>query len=71
MTFYARTLFNNDGAESGVAVLNEKDEIQAVIRFSDTPFGDDGDLARNLANDTMKFMAEKMNEKINESLQSS
>ena len=69
MTFYARTLFNDDCAESGAAVLNEKDEILAVIRFSDTLYGDDGDLARNLANDTMKFMAEKMNEKIKESLQ--
>ena len=69
MTFYARTLFNDDCAESGAAVLNQKDEIQAVIRFSDTLYGDDGNLARNLAIDVMKYMADKMNEKTNESSQ--
>ena len=63
MKYVARLAFDANGQETSAIVVDEFNDVQAAIRFIDTPYGEDGHLARELALVTMMHMAILMNER--------
>lgn len=62
--YTARIGFNRDGAESGALVEDQNETLQAVILFINTPYGSEGNLARDNALKAMEYLAELMNSDI-------